>query len=275
MFILCLLLVVYFLFVFLLFHMAYGCLCRTREHMSLSSSSIRKNHMWIHWRQLSRSVIRNRFSSFFFLHIWWFRLNIFEYIFPFSILTLPFECEQKYLKPLKLPEYAALIDVQTVDEIFLMVPAILDIHKRFLDELRKRLDAWEPLQRVGDAFVEVVSTLFIYFVKRFIAGWAGLWQQRLFSEKERRLNTLNRRYWMEDDDTWCQRPRIRVLLSARISCLLSMPATWMAYGFSQSLISARRTTHDARSEDKEIWKVDFYSNCVFYVRNRSFQIQKA
>lgn len=64
---------------------------------------------------------------------------------------------QKYLKPLKSPEYASLIDAQTVDEIFLMVPAILDIHKCFLDELRKRLDTWEPLQRVADAFVEVVS----------------------------------------------------------------------------------------------------------------------
>lgn len=68
-----------------------------------------------------------------------------------------FHAIQKYLNPLKLPEYSSLIDTQTVDEIFLMVPAILDIHKRFLDELRKRLDAWEPLQKVGDAFVEVVS----------------------------------------------------------------------------------------------------------------------
>lgn len=68
--------------------------------------------------------------------------------------------QQKYLTPLKTPEYASLIDGQTVDDIFLMVPSILNVHEKFLGELRKRLDAWEPLQRVGDAFVEVVSSLF-------------------------------------------------------------------------------------------------------------------
>lgn len=64
---------------------------------------------------------------------------------------------QKYLNPLKSQENAAIIDSQTVDEIFLMVPAILNVHQQFLDELRCRLDVWEPLQRVGDAFVQVVS----------------------------------------------------------------------------------------------------------------------
>lgn len=39
-----------------------------------------------------------------------------------------------------------------------MVPAILSIHQQFLDELRNRLEIWEPLQRVGDAFVQVFST---------------------------------------------------------------------------------------------------------------------
>lgn len=55
-----------------------------------------------------------------------------------------------------MQENASIIDVQTVDEIFLMVPNILQIHQQFLDELRCRLDAWEPLQRVGDSFVKVV-----------------------------------------------------------------------------------------------------------------------
>lgn len=57
-----------------------------------------------------------------------------------------------------MQENGSLIDVQTVDEIFLMVPNILKIHQQFLDELRCRLDAWEPLQRVGDSFVKVVRT---------------------------------------------------------------------------------------------------------------------
>lgn len=40
-----------------------------------------------------------------------------------------------------------------------MVPAILNIHERFLEELRRRLDAWDPLQKIGDAFVDVVSEI--------------------------------------------------------------------------------------------------------------------
>lgn len=61
------------------------------------------------------------------------------------------------MNPLKSNEHAGIIDVQMVDEIFFMVPAILNIHERFLDELKRRLDAWEPLQKVGDAFIEAVS----------------------------------------------------------------------------------------------------------------------
>lgn len=49
------------------------------------------------------------------------------------------------------------MDTQTVDEIFFMVPAILNIHERFLEELRRRLDSWDPMQKIGDAFVDVVS----------------------------------------------------------------------------------------------------------------------
>lgn len=70
---------------------------------------------------------------------------------------------QKYLNPLKLPENSGIIDSQIVDEIFFMVPSIANIHERFLDELKRRLDAWDPLQKVGDAFVEVVCTFKIIF----------------------------------------------------------------------------------------------------------------
>lgn len=65
----------------------------------------------------------------------------------------------KYLNVLKSPEYAGMIDSKTVDEIFFMVPEILLIHERFLKELKKRLDNWVPNQKVGDAFIEIVSTL--------------------------------------------------------------------------------------------------------------------
>lgn len=37
-----------------------------------------------------------------------------------------------------------------------MVPSILNVHQRFLDELKHRLDAWDNQQIVGDAFIEVV-----------------------------------------------------------------------------------------------------------------------
>ncbi|XP_040160849.1 uncharacterized protein LOC120898711 isoform X1 [Anopheles arabiensis] len=63
----------------------------------------------------------------------------------------------KYLNQLKSPENAGLVDVQTVDEIFFMVPAILNIHERFLEELRRRLDSWDKMQMIGDAFVDVFS----------------------------------------------------------------------------------------------------------------------
>lgn len=49
-----------------------------------------------------------------------------------------------------------------------MVPAILQVHQQFLDELRSRLEIWEPLQRVGDAFVQVVSVGETDFVLLFV-----------------------------------------------------------------------------------------------------------
>lgn len=51
------------------------------------------------------------------------------------------------------------MDSQLVDEIFYMVPSILGIHERFLEELHKRLRAWDSHQKVGDAFIDVVSGL--------------------------------------------------------------------------------------------------------------------
>lgn len=66
----------------------------------------------------------------------------------------------KYLKVLKTPENAGMIDSRTVDEIFFMVPDILEIHEKFLAELKARLDSWDSQQKVGDAFIETVSIAF-------------------------------------------------------------------------------------------------------------------
>ncbi|KNC22324.1 hypothetical protein FF38_04499 [Lucilia cuprina] len=65
----------------------------------------------------------------------------------------------RYLKVLKSPEHAGIIEARTVDEIFFMVPDILEIHEKFLSELRNRLDNWDTQQKVGDAFMETFSKL--------------------------------------------------------------------------------------------------------------------
>ncbi|XP_017037547.1 rho guanine nucleotide exchange factor 17 isoform X2 [Drosophila kikkawai] len=65
----------------------------------------------------------------------------------------------KYLKVLKAPEHAGMIDTRTVDEIFFMVPDILEIHEKFLGDLKQRLDDWDVQQKVGDAFMETFSKL--------------------------------------------------------------------------------------------------------------------
>lgn len=64
---------------------------------------------------------------------------------------------QKYLNPLKLPENSGIIEAEVADEIFFMVPSILNIHERFLDELKKRLDNWDGSQRVSGVYIDVVS----------------------------------------------------------------------------------------------------------------------
>ncbi|BFF89044.1 uncharacterized protein DMAD_07886 [Drosophila madeirensis] len=65
----------------------------------------------------------------------------------------------KYLKVLKAPEHAGMIDTRTVDEIFFMVPDILEIHEKFLADLKHRLDDWDVQQKVGDAFMDTFSKL--------------------------------------------------------------------------------------------------------------------
>lgn len=65
----------------------------------------------------------------------------------------------KYLKVLKAPEHAGMIDTRTVDEIFFMVPDILEIHEKFLSDLKSRLDDWDVQQKVGDAFMDTVKSI--------------------------------------------------------------------------------------------------------------------
>lgn len=77
----------------------------------------------------------------------------------------------KYLKILKLPENAGMIEVRTVDEIFFMVPDILEIHEKFLAELRHRLDNWHSHQKVGDLFYETVLQLFSIYTLVYITDY--------------------------------------------------------------------------------------------------------
>lgn len=69
------------------------------------------------------------------------------------------------MNPLKSSENSGLIDANSVDEIFFMIPSILNIHERFLDELKRRFETWDPMQKVGDAFIEVVSLVFVFSSK--------------------------------------------------------------------------------------------------------------
>lgn len=69
----------------------------------------------------------------------------------------------RYLKVLKSPEHSGIIEPRTVDEIFFMVPDILEIHEKFLAELRNRLDNWDAQQKVGDAFMETVGSCLFSF----------------------------------------------------------------------------------------------------------------
>lgn len=48
-----------------------------------------------------------------------------------------------------------------------MVPSIMSIHERFLDELKKRLDSWDAMQRVGDVYIDIVN-IFNYFLLKLI-----------------------------------------------------------------------------------------------------------
>ncbi|GLG97565.1 JNK-interacting protein 3 [Gryllus bimaculatus] len=79
---------------------------------------------------------------------------------------------RKYLKPLKSPENAGLVDAALVDEIFYQVPAILSHHEVFLEQLRKRLDTWDVRQTVGDVFLDAFTKqTVIETYTSFINNW--------------------------------------------------------------------------------------------------------
>lgn len=47
------------------------------------------------------------------------------------------------------------------------IPSILNHHKVFLEELRKKLDTWELKQTIGDVFLDVVRFLIKQLVVLF------------------------------------------------------------------------------------------------------------
>ncbi|KAF4523303.1 hypothetical protein B566_EDAN009426, partial [Ephemera danica] len=63
----------------------------------------------------------------------------------------------KYLNPLKGSDNSGLVEATVVDEIFFQVPSILLHHEGFLDDLNKRLDAWDLRQKIGDIFLDVFT----------------------------------------------------------------------------------------------------------------------
>lgn len=65
---------------------------------------------------------------------------------------------RRYLEPLRSGNFVGLLDMQTVDEIFLMIPNMQLLHERFLEKLQLRLNTWnEAESQVGVAFIETVS----------------------------------------------------------------------------------------------------------------------
>ncbi|XP_076321010.1 uncharacterized protein LOC143230770 [Tachypleus tridentatus] len=63
----------------------------------------------------------------------------------------------KYMKPLKSPDNAGIVEPSLVDEIFHQIPEILVHHEGFLEMLRQRLANWDTKQKVGDVFVEAFT----------------------------------------------------------------------------------------------------------------------
>lgn len=75
------------------------------------------------------------------------------------------------MHPLKQAENSHLLDMETVDEIFFMVPSILQIHENYLVELSKILDEWEHVQCIGNpffAFVRRTSVLYPKIPRNFL-----------------------------------------------------------------------------------------------------------
>lgn len=75
----------------------------------------------------------------------------------------------RYFRVLKSPEHVGIVEPRTVDEIFFMVPDILEIHEKFLEELRSRLNNWDTQQRVGDAFMDTVRFYLFQILFNLIA----------------------------------------------------------------------------------------------------------
>ncbi|XP_006812718.1 rho guanine nucleotide exchange factor 17-like [Saccoglossus kowalevskii] len=58
-----------------------------------------------------------------------------------------------YMKPLKRPENAGIVEAGMVDVIFHKIPEILESHRRFLQQLDARIDQWNDKRRDGDLII--------------------------------------------------------------------------------------------------------------------------
>lgn len=82
-------------------------------------------------------------------------------VFEISFIYVETFSFQKYMKPLKSPEYSGIVETGLVDEIFYQIPEILSHHEGFLEHLRQRIVNWDSKQKVGDVFVEAVRKYFM------------------------------------------------------------------------------------------------------------------
>ncbi|EDO44521.1 predicted protein, partial [Nematostella vectensis] len=84
-----------------------------------------------------------------------------------------------YLKPLKRPENANIVEPAQVDEMFYQIPDILLCHEFFLDQLQARVNDWHDKQKIGDIIVASFTKCFLMdaysaFINHFLHARAAV-----------------------------------------------------------------------------------------------------
>ena len=63
------------------------------------------------------------------------------------------------MEPLHRPQASALIEPSLSKDIFHQIPEICRLHEKFLDQVVARVEGWNSDSKIGDVFVNTVSTV--------------------------------------------------------------------------------------------------------------------